>query len=208
MQKVWNKGLLDEIDHDISLHAETTDSIYNVEKVCNGDGDSRCKILTISSKNDGHDGKGGSCKPGDTSEKCRVVTVTDHGKNGGKTVTTREQSSFSSSSSLFGDDALSGSGGTADLLMKSIFDSLGGLSRDFDEYTGLPDFGHEPNYGGGYDDWDQYGGHGHDDYWSAAGPSHSFSNNNQRQNRGGYFGGGRDHWGPSQPSYGDRYHHH
>ena len=80
----------------------------------------------------------GECKPGDNSERCKVVTVTDYG-DGGQTFNSRSTSSYSTSSVAdFDKDKLgeredAGSDFMDNKIMSSILSSFGGLSSTFEE---------------------------------------------------------------------------
>ena len=78
----------------------------------------------------------GECKPGDNSERCKVVTVTDYGDSGFKSSTT---SSYSTSNlSDFDKDDIEkkrdvGNDLMGNNIMSSILSSFGGLNQTFDE---------------------------------------------------------------------------
>ena len=81
----------------------------------------------------------GECLPGDNSERCQVVTMTDYGDKG-KAVSSRSKSSFSSSTMDFNDDDVwdlkkNDENSMGKNIMKSILSSIGNLTSTFDNDT-------------------------------------------------------------------------
>ena len=128
LESVWSGGFGDSTRSVNKVQAETKNAIFDVEEVCRpGDNSQRCRILRVRSK-----GNGEECKPGDTSERCKIVTVTTHGDSGRRGKTMTSQSSFKSSSSLFGEDASKDVKGSNSVI-SDILKSLG--STGFDTRT-------------------------------------------------------------------------